>query len=304
MFAAIGELEAQGKLTNRYTVACMVQRQQQIPGAIDCLKKYSSRYHSELFKVDTLKIHGDGSFEGHTAQLLEPYTDAPEKSGILSVPEERSIAAAVEAASLGFNLHTHAIGDAANRSFLNVMRAVREAGHNEARLAMGHSVLVDEADMARFKEFDVVANYYAFEAAQPNPGYLEKLGHSRYNNLMRMGSMLDLGVKVALSQDYPSAPINPFLHLHAAVTRSLIGDDEILGAEAERLSVAEAIQAYTLDAAYMVEAESYSGSLEAGKRADFIVLDRNLLAIPADEIVNTQVLLTVMDGRVVYQRED
>jgi predicted amidohydrolase YtcJ len=301
LFDAIGQLEAEGKLTNRYTVSCMVQRQQQIAGAIDCLKKYSASYNSELFKVDTLKIHGDGSFEGHTALLLDPYADAADKFGILSVPEEKSIAAAVEATGLGFNLHTHAIGDAANRSFLRVMRAVREAGHKDARLAMGHTVLVDEADMPQFKELDVIANYYLLEAAQPNPGYLEKLGEARYSNLMRMGSMLDQGVKVALSQDYPSMPINPFLHMHAGVTRSLVGEDEILGSEAEKLTVAEAIRAYTLDAAYMVEAESYSGSLEVGKRADFIVLDRNLLEIPADSIVNTRVLRTVMNGNVVYQ---
>ena len=149
---------------------------------------------------------------------------------------------------------------------------------------------------------NVVANYYALEAAQPNPGYLEKLGPERYNRLMRMGTMVDMGIKVALSQDYPSLPINPFLHLHAAVTRSLVGESEILGPESEKLTVAEAIRAYTLDAAYAVEAESYSGSLEVGKHADFIVLDRNLFEIPEDDIVETQVLRTVVNGRTVFDR--
>ena len=301
LFDAIGELEADGELTTRYTVSCMVQREQHIPGAIECLKKFNQKYNSELFSVDTLKIHGDGSIEGHTANLIEPYTDRPDEFGILSVPEEKSIEAAVEVASLGFNLHTHAIGDMANRSFLNVMQAVRDAGHDDARLAMGHTVLVDDADLPRFRELDVIANYYPLEAAQPNPGYLEKLGPERYNRLMRMGTMVDMGIKVALSQDYPSMPVNPFLHLHAAVTRSLVGEDEILGPEEEKLSVGEAIRAYTLDAAYMVEAEGYSGSLEIGKRADFIVLDRNLIEIPEDDIVNAKVLRTVLDGRVVFE---
>ena len=304
LFDAIGQLEAEGRLTNRYTVSCMVQREQHIPGAIDCLKKYSQKYDSELFSVDTLKIHGDGSIEGHTSYFLEPYTDRPDEVGILSVPEEKSKAAAVEAASLGFNLHTHAIGDAANRSFLNVMQAVREAGHNDVRLTMGHTVLVDDADLPRFKELDVVANYYAWEASQPNPGYLEKLGPERYNRLMRMGTMVDMGIKVALSQDYPSAPINPFPHLHAAVTRSHVGSDEILGSEKDKLTVAEGIRAYTLDAAYAVEAESYSGSLEVGKRADFIVLDRNLFEIPEDDIADAKVLRTVVNGRQVYPSGD
>jgi len=119
---------------------------------------------------------------------------------------------------------------------------------------------------------------------------------------MRMGTMVNKGIKVALSQDYPSLPINPFLHLHAAVTRSLVGESEILGPASEKLTVPQAIRAYTLDAAYAVEAEKYSGSLEVGKRADFIVLDRNLLEIPEDDIVKTEVLETVLDGRTVFDR--
>lgn len=118
-----------------------------------------------------------------------------------------------------------------------------------------------------------------------------------------MGTMVDMGIKVALSQDYPSMPINPFPHLHAAVTRSLVGDSEVLGPESEKLNVAQAIRAYTLDAAYAVEAESYSGSLEVGKRADFIVLDRNLFEIPEDDIVDTKVLETNLGGKVVYESD-
>jgi len=107
---------------------------------------------------------------------------------------------------------------------------------------------------------------------------------------------------LALSADYPSAPLNPFAQMHAAVTRSHIGETEILGSEKDKLTVAEAIRAYTLDAAYTVNADSYSGSLEVGKRADFIVLDRNLFDIPEDDIANTLVLKTVLDGKVVFDR--
>jgi len=302
LFDAIGQLENEGNLTVRYTVSCMVQREQHIAGAIDCLKNFSKKYHSEFFKVNTLKIHGDGSIEGHTANLIEPYTDRPDEYGILSVPEDKSIEAAIEAASLGFDLHTHAIGDEANRSFLNVFQAVRDAGYDSTRLEMGHTVLVDDADLPRFKALDAIANYYTLEAAQPNPEYLAKLGPERYERLMRLGSMVNMGIRVVLSQDYPSLPINPFLHIHAAVTRSFVGDSESLGPDSEKLTVAQAIRAYTIDAAYMVRADTYSGSLETGKRADFVVLDRNLLEIPEDDIAGTKVLKTVLDGRVVFDR--
>ncbi len=304
LFEAMAQLEKDGKLTTRYSVAMMVQRKNQLAGAVEGLKKYSKMYHSQFFNVNSLKIHGDGSIEGHTAHLLEPYADAPNETGILSVPEEKSTGAILEAAKHGFNIHTHAIGDAANRSFLNIFQKVREAGYNEARLTMGHTVLVDDADLQRFKDYDVTANFYTWECAQPSKAYLEKFGPERYNKLARLGTLRDLGVRIALSADYPSAPLNPFAQMHAAITRSHIGDTEILGTEKEKLTVAQAIRAYTLDAAYTVDAESFSGSLEVGKRADFIVLDRNLFEIPEDDIAETKVLKTVLDGRVVFDRAE
>ncbi len=301
LFDAIGELEDEGRLTVRYTVSCMVQREHHIPGAIECLKKFGEKYDSDFFRVNTLKIHGDGSIEGHTANLLEPYADRPDEYGILSVPEEKSIEAALEAARLGFDLHTHAIGDAANRSFLNVFQAVRDAGYSDTRLEMGHTVLVDDADLVRFKDLDAIANYYTLEAAQPSAEYLAKLGPERYERLMRLGTMERMGIRIVLSQDFPSLNINPFLHLHAAVTRSQVGEEESLGPDSEKLTVPQAIRAYTLDAAYMVRSQDYAGSLETGKRADFIVLDRNLLEVPEDDIAGTKVLETVVDGKTVYE---
>jgi len=304
LFEAMAQLEKEGKLTTRYTVAMMVQRERHLAGAVEGLKKYHEMYHSEFFNVNSLKIHGDGSVEGHTAFLLKPYSDDPSKIGILSVPEEKSTEAVLEAAKLGFNIHTHAIGDAANRSFLNIFQKVREAGYNEARLTMGHTVLVDDADLQRFKDYDVTANFYTWECAQPSELYLAKFGPERYNKLTRLGTMHDMGIRIALSADYPSAPLNPFAQMHAAVTRSHIGETEILGSERDKLTVPQAIRAYTIDAAYTVNADSYSGSLEVGKRADFIVLDRNPFEISEDDIAGTLVRNTVLDGRVVFDRTE
>jgi len=304
LFEAIAQLEKEGTLTTRYSVAMMVQRENQLAGAVEGLKRFHEMYHSQFFNVNSLKIHGDGSIEGHTAFLLEPYADDASKIGILSVPEEKSTGAILEAAKLGFNIHTHAIGDAANRSFLNIFQKVREAGYKDARLTMGHTVLVDDADLQRFKDYDVTANFYTWECAQPSKLYLGKFGEGRYNKLARLGTMRDLGIRLALSADYPSAPLNPFAQMHAAVTRSHIGETEILGAAREKLTVAQAIRAYTLDAAYTVDADSFSGSLEVGKRADFIVLDRNPFEIREDDIAETKVLKTALDGRVVFDRAE
>jgi len=304
LFEAIAQLEKEGKLTTRYSVSMMVQREHQVAWALEGLKKFHKMYNSRFFNVNSLKIHGDGSFEGHTSNLLEPYTDKPGEYGILSLPEEKSQEAILEAASLGFNIHTHAIGDAANRSFLNIFQKVREAGYNDARLTMGHTQLVADADLQRFLDYNVTANFFTYEVGQPFPPYLVKLGPERYSKLMRLGTMEKMGIRIALSADYPSTSLNPFLQMHAAVTRSHVGETEILGSEKDKLTVAQAIRAYTIDAAYAVTADDYSGSLEVGKRADFIVLDRNLFEIPEDDILNTLVLKTVLDGRVVFDRAE
>jgi len=302
-FAAVGELEKEGKLKVRMTVSVFVQRPQQAKPGLEALKKYRQIYNSDFFKVNTLKIHGDGSLEGHTAYLLEDYADKPGERGILSLPEDKSIEAALEAAKNGFHLHTHAIGEGANRSFLNVMEAVRKAGYDEPRLTMGHTVIVTNEDLPRFKELNVTANFYVWEAAQPFPLYRQRLGAERYPHMaMRIGTLLDMGARVAFSADWPSTHLNPFLHMHAGITRGHNGEEEILGSEKDKVTVAQAIRAYTLDAAYVVAAESYSGSLEVGKKADLIILDRNLFEIPEDDIAETQVLKTILDGRVVFDR--
>jgi len=185
------------------------------------------------------------------------------------------------------------------------MEAVRKAGYDEPRLTMGHTVIVTDEDLPRFKDLNVTANFYVWEAAQPFPLYRQRLGAERYPHMaMRIGTLLDMGARVAFSADWPAAPLNPFLHMHAGITRHYIGQKEILGLEKDKVTVAQAIRAYTLDAAYVVAAESYSGSLEVGKKADMIILDRNPFDIPEDDIAETKVLKTILDGHVVFDRNE
>ncbi len=116
-----------------------------------------------------------------------------------------------------------------------------------------------------------------------------------------MKSFLDMGVRVALSADWPTAPLNPFLQMSIAMTRSNPGQTASLPPESERLTLEDALRAYTIDAAYLLDAEETIGSIEVGKRADLIVLDRNLFESTPDEIAETNVLATMMNGKVVHE---
>ena len=301
VFSAVSELERQGRLTVRMVCATMIQRPRHIEGALKALEKFGPMYSSELFNVNTLKVHGDGAFEGRTAGLLEPYSDAPDTRGLVSLSPEELSSSMLAAAEAGHNIHTHAIGDWTNRAMLDGMQAVREAGFEETRLSMGHTMLVTDQDKPRFKQLDVSVNTFAAENAIPSEILLARLGRERYSRVMPMKSFLDMGVRVALSADWPTAPLNPFLQMSIAMTRSNPGQTASLPPESERLTLEDALRAYTIDAAYLLDAEETIGSIEVGKRADLIVLDRNLFESTPDEIAETNVLATMMNGKVVHE---
>lgn len=301
VFSAVSELEQQGRLTVRMVCATMIQRPRHIKGALEALEKFGPMYSSELFNFNTLKVHGDGAFEGRTAGLLEPYSDAPDTRGLVSLDPEELSSSMLAAAEAGYNIHAHAIGDWTNRAMLDGMQAVREAGLEETRLSMGHTMLVTEQDKPRFKQLDVSVNTFAAENAIPSEILLARLGQERYSKVMPMKSFLDMGVRVGLSADWPTAPLNPFLQMSIAMTRSNPGQTASLPPESERLTLEDAIRAYTIDAAYLIDAEEYIGSIEVGKRADLIVLDRNPFESSPDEIAETNVLATMMNGKVVHE---
>ncbi len=301
MFSAVSELEQQGRLTVRMVCATMIQRPRHIEGALKALEKFGPMYSSELFNVNTLKVHGDGAFEGRTAGLLEPYSDAPDTRGLVSLSPEELSSSMLAAAKAGFNIHTHAIGDWTNRAMLDGMQAVREAGLEKTRLSMGHTMLVTEQDKPRFKQLDVSVNTFAAENAIPSEVLLARLGRERYSRIMPMKSFLDLGVRVALSADWPTGPLDPFLQMSIAMMRSNPGQTASLPPESERLTLEDAVRAYTIDAAYLIDAEDFIGSIEVGKRADLIVLDRNLFESTPDEIAETNVLATMVNGKVVHE---
>jgi predicted amidohydrolase YtcJ len=301
-YPALGELENRGELTVRISACPMAQRESMLDHVFKMLQKYAPMYKSELFKVETLKIHGDGSPDGWTAGLLEPYADKPDSTGLTSFKPVVQKAATMKAAKLGYDIHTHAIGDRTMRQTLDAYEAVRKAGYDKLRLATGHSSIIHPDDIPRFKELNVIVNTFAAKNAVPDPTWRARLGSERAKRYQPMGTLLDAGAMLTMSADYPTAPVNPMLQISIAMARHEPGKGpKFHGLEEDKLTLEEAIKAYTIDAAYHLRWDNIIGSIEVAKRADLIVLDRNPFESTTDEIAEINVLATMMNGKVVHE---
>jgi len=300
VFAAMDDLEKAGALTVRFVMCTAIQRPVHIDRALELLEKYGNMYSSEFFNVNTLKIHGDGAFENRTAAVLDPYPDQPDWYGFLAMPEEQVNDTMLRAAALGFNIHTHTVGDRAARWALDGFQAVREAGYKDARLATGHTMLVAEEDKPRFAELNVSVNTLSPQTIPTEAAKLA-LDQERYERMMPLGTLAALGARIGSSADYPVFDINPFPNMYMMITRKELGKDEVLPPEEDKITLEQALRSYTIDAAYMLGSETYNGSIEVGKRADMIVVDRDIFDVSLEDMAATKVLATIVNGEVVYE---
>ena len=305
LFSVMASLEAEGKLPVRVVASALTQRERHLEGAINVLSEHGPKYSSEFFNVNALKLHG-GSPDGYTSAFLEPYADRPDHYGEVPYSFEAQKQAALRVAELGFDIHTHVIGNKNVRQALDVYEAVRRAGHTETRLSTGHTGLVHPDDMPRFKELDIIVNTYGLRNAEPDAGPLiERLGLDRIKGQywQPMKSFVDMGVRVTASADWPTSPVDPFKQIVVFMTRSTPETEEHMPRLSEALSLEESLRAYTIDAAYQLRLEDKIGSIEVGKRADMIVIDRDIfeLASTPDRIWNTNVLATMSNGRIVHE---
>ena len=294
-----------GKLTLR-VIGALVWNTELGLEQIDRIIAARGRFKTQRFSAPAVKIWLDGVMEVHTAALLKPYLDRSDghKGELLIKPDLlNKIISRLDA--LGFQIHFHAIGDAAVRSSLDSLEFARQAnGVRDSRHHLSHIQLFDPADIARFRELDAVANFQPYWAwADPFITELTvpKLGSQRSRWLYPIGSLLDSGAIVAFGSDWFVTSGNPLLGIETAVTRrdplTNISDSFY---DSERIRLHDAIAAYTINGAYVNFLDDETGSIEAGKLADLIVLDRNLFALEPAEISEAQVLLTLLDGQPVY----
>lgn len=262
--------------------------------------------NNPLFQITGAKVFIDGVVEGGTAYLLEPYAHKPDFRGepLWDRQALNALFKAVDRAKL--QIHIHAIGDAAIRMSLDALEyAIGHNGRRDSRHLITHLHVVDSADIPRFAELGVIGvpqpfwhvkgdYFWALEATY--------LGVERAEREYPMKSLHDAGVVLAGASDYPvQVPSPPLLAIQLGVTRCIPGETnpaEILG-PAERMSLADMIAAYTINGAYANFIENETGSIEVGKKADLVVLDRNLFEIPESEIADTQVLMTIFEGQTL-----
>lgn len=250
----------------------------------------------------SVKLYIDGAMGSRGAALLADYADDAGNSGLLFMSVDELEASIDKALACGLQVGVHAIGDRGNRVALDALEsAIGRYPDNPGRHRIEHAQTLTAADIPRFSKSDIIAAMQPTHATSDMYWIEDRLGPQRVLYAYAWRSLLDSGARLALGSDFPVEQVNPMLGIHAAVTRQDVKDWPQGGwYPQENLSREEAVRGFTLDAAYAGFMENRVGSLAAGKRADFIVLDKNIFEVEASEIHSIKVLQTWLDGEVVY----
>lgn len=324
------ELLQQGKLTVR------VAEWQNFEDKIDELKRQRAEF--EGFKDEPLRLrltalkgYVDGTLGSRTAAMLAPFADDPQNSGIPRRTPEELTKMIVERDAAGFQIALHAIGDRANRMALDGFKAAKSNPHDvgvalqvdksfsrkeieeikrateeeyaKRRHRIEHAQVVAPSDFARFRDLGVIASMQPSHAISDKRWAESRLGEYRVQGAYAWHMMRSFDVRVAFGTDWPVEPINPYLGLYAAVTRQSTEGDPVGGWwPQERLTIADAIRCYTAESAYASFEESEKGQLAAGMLADIAVHSRDLLTINPALILQTETVITILGGKVVYER--
>ena len=304
------DTEAKGALPFR-VVASYSVKDAPVDDAVAKLTDIRSRISTELVQVGAVKVIGDGTQGGYTAWLIEPYADKPDSTGASPFTEDQWHQLVGEVDAAGFDVHVHACGERTARTALDsIERAIAANPPRDRRHTVAHLVYVEDPDSQRFGELGVVAQFSAnWMSADPDTvlNMAARYGRPRQDLFYRTQDVLRSGGRISLGTDWPAAgyfsTYKPLDSIQIGVTRQLIGkpDAEVLAPADQRLSVAEAVHANTLGAAYQIRLDAKVGSLEVGKLADLIVLDKNILEIDPHDIHQAKVTMTMMNGQVRHE---
>lgn len=263
-------------------------------------------FGNDWLRIGGLKGFADGSLGSTTALFFEPYRDAPDTRGLFfeqMLPEGIMLQRVAAADKLGLQVMIHAIGDRANACILDLYREVAEQnGPRDRRFRIEHAQHLRAADIPRFGRQKVIASMQPYHAADDGRWCEKRIGAERSRGTYAFRALLDSGAVLAFGTDWTVAPLNPMLGLKAAVTRQTLDGKHPDGwFPDQKITLDEAIRAYTVGSAYAEFAEHAKGTLSPGKLADLVMLDRDLYRINPADIDQARVLLTVVDGRVVWE---
>jgi hypothetical protein len=259
-----------------------------------------------LLRTGNLKAFADGSLGSETAWMSAPYADDARNHGLASGDLEDPVAmyGYIQGADkAGLQVSIHAIGDRAIHEVLNLMeRAEKEDGPADRRFRIEHVQHLGAADVARLAPLGVIASMQPYHAIDDGRFAEKRIGAARLQLSYAWRSLLDHGVVLAFGSDWPVAPLDPLMGIYAATTRRTLDNRNPQGwVPAQRITVAEAVHAYTVGSAFAEHQEGAKGSLETGKLADLVVLTGDIFAMPPEQIANVRVSLTVFNGSVIYR---
>jgi predicted amidohydrolase YtcJ len=298
--AALRRARARGALTTRVSVYVPLAEWRRMADTV--------RVHGvgdDWLRMAGVKGYVDGSLGSTTALFYEPYNDAPETSGLMVTPEDSLRAWIGGADSAGLQVVVHAIGERANGLLLEIFDSVARAhGPRDRRFRIEHAQHLRRRDIGRIAKTGVIASMQPYHAIDDGRWAEKRIGPERIKTTYAFRSLLDSGARLAFGSDWTVAPLDPVLGIYAAVTRRTLDGKHPGGwVPGEKITVEEALRAYTAGNAYGMYAEETRGKLAPGYLADIVVLDRDLTRVQPETIKDAGVLTTVVGGKVVYSKQ-
>ena len=264
-----------------------------------------ARFGDDMLRIGGLKGFSDGSLGSTTALFFEPYDDAPDTRGLGSGLAEGEMSGRVRSAdAAGLQVMIHAIGDRANDQILSIYEQVARAhGDRDRRFRIEHAQHLRREEIQEFARQKVVASMQPYHAIDDGRWAEKRIGPERIKGTYAFRSLIDAGATLAFGSDWTVAPLDPMLGVYAAVTRRTLDGKNPQGwVPEQKITVEEAVRAYTFGSAYAEFAEKVKGTIAPGMLADIVILDRDIFTIDPVEIEKTLVRMTIVDGRVVYEK--
>jgi predicted amidohydrolase YtcJ len=306
--AGSADFEAYVKLQKEGQLTCRIDIGAPLTGDTAVLLRYKElekKYpgNGDWIRFGYLKAFSDGSMGSSTALMFEPYTDNHSSSGLAMWTYEQLEKMVVTADKMGFQIGIHAIGDKANNWVLNAFeKAIEINGKRDSRHRDEHSQTVQLSDIPRFARLGVIPSMQPTHCISDKLFYEKRVGYERCKGTYAWRSLINAGSMLAFGTDYQVEPLNPMEGLYAAVTRKdRLGEEGQGWFPEQKLTMEEAIKYYTLGSAYAQFMDDRKGMLKTGYLADIVIVDRDLLKIPENEIMKTKVDYTIVGGKVVYE---